>query len=219
MKDQLTFLILARGGSKRLKNKNIKKFFGKPLLHWTIVQAFRVAKKNKVILSTEDNKIKVLAKKYKNLIVSNRPKYLSKDTTTSIEVIRNIIKKFKLNGIIILLQPTSPLRKDIDIFKAINELSSGAQAVMSQSLLNYNSSQITYNTNTFSPINNKKLKVYYPNGAVFGSTIKWLMKNETFYNKNVRTYEMPVERSIDIDYKYQFNIAEKLFKNERNNQK
>ena len=90
---------------------------------------------------------------------------------------------------------------------------------MSQSLLNYNSSQITYNTNTFSPINNKKLKVYYPNGAVFGSTIKWLMKNETFYNKNVRTYEMPVERSIDIDYKYQFNIAEKLFKNERNNQK
>ncbi len=60
MKDQLTFLILARGGSKRLKNKNIKKFFGKPLLHWTIVQAVRVAKKNKVILSTEDNKIKVL---------------------------------------------------------------------------------------------------------------------------------------------------------------
>ena len=109
MKDQLSFLILARGGSKRLKNKNIKKFFGKPLLHWTIIQAARVAKKNKVILSTEDNKIKDLAKKYKNLIISNRPKYLSKDTTTSIEVIRNVIKKFKLNGIIILLQPTSPL--------------------------------------------------------------------------------------------------------------
>ena len=58
MEKKLLYIITARGGSKRLPNKNIKLFCKKPLLHWTIIQALRLAKSNDVVLSTEDLQIK-----------------------------------------------------------------------------------------------------------------------------------------------------------------
>ena len=85
------FIITARAGSVRLPNKNIKLFCGKPLICWTILQALRVSKNGKVVVTTDDEKILRLSKKYKELFLIKRPKGLSKSNSSSIDVIRHVL--------------------------------------------------------------------------------------------------------------------------------
>ena len=86
------------------------------------MQALRFAKYGKVVVTSDDNKILKITKKFKNLYSIKRPKYLSKNNSSSIEVVRHVLKKFKDEESVILLQPTSPLRKDKDIKVAISHL-------------------------------------------------------------------------------------------------
>ena len=101
-------IIPARGGSKGIKNKNLRLFKGKPLIYWSI----KSAKESKLIsdyfISTEDKKIKKVAKKYKCKII-NRPKSLSQSFSTTISVLKHACKKSG-GDIIVCLQPTSPIR-------------------------------------------------------------------------------------------------------------
>ena len=208
------FIITARGGSVRLPNKNMKLFCGKPLICWTIMQALRFAKYGKVVVTSDDNKILKITKKFKNLYSIKRPKYLSKNNSSSIEVVRHVLKKFKDEESVILLQPTSPLRKDKDIKVAISHLDKGKQAVMSQTKLQYSIDKININKsdNFFYPLDLKKNSLYAPNGAVFGATKEWLLKNDTFFDPSVYTFDMPISRAIDIDYLNDFILAETIFK-------
>ena len=110
--------ILARRNSKRITNKNLINFKGKPLLYWTLKQSLRLKKVKKIIVSSDSPKIIDLAKKVsKKFILNNRPKELSKGNTTSETTMKYLIKKYKIrnNDYILLLQPTSPLRKTKDI--------------------------------------------------------------------------------------------------------
>ncbi len=114
-------IILARGGSKGIPNKNINKFCGKPLVEWTIIQAKNSKKINKVYLSSDSDKILNIGKKHKiNLI--KRPKIISGDKATSESAVIHAIKNFhdfKIHPIV-MLEPTSPLRKPNDIDNLIN---------------------------------------------------------------------------------------------------
>ena len=115
-------IILARKNSKRIINKNIINFRNKPLIYWTLKQSLRIKNLKKIILSSDSSIIKKITKKISNKIYFNdRPKYLSGDKITSEKVIVYLIKKYKikLDDYIILLQPTSPLRLDVDINKMI----------------------------------------------------------------------------------------------------
>ena len=120
---KILLVILARKGSRRIKSKNIKKFNGKPLVVWTIEQALRFQNLNsQVLLSSDCEKTLKIGQRYNQLLTIKRSKNLATRNTTSIEVIKNLIKKLKFTGDIILLQPTSPLRLDIDIKKVISML-------------------------------------------------------------------------------------------------
>ena len=142
----------------------------------------------------------------------DRPLYLAKDNTSSLKVMQYIIKKLSFEGKVVLLQPTSPLRKKIDIKNALNRLSRGSKAVMSicRSLHCSDQSTLSRPGQKFYSIDRKKRKIYTPNGAVYAATTQWIQKNESFYNDTVDTFEMPLERSIDIDYEFQFLMAERL---------
>ena len=212
---KILLVILARKGSKRIKNKNIKKFNGKPLVVWTIEQALRFQNLNsQVLLSSDCEKTLKIGQSYKKLLTIKRSKNLATRNTTSIEVIKNLIKKLKFTGHIILLQPTSPLRLDIDIKKVISMLMKKKMPVISVSKLIQNSSLIirANEKKKFVPLNKKKCSLYYPNGAIFAASSEWLIKNFSFYDSKSFLYIMPEERSIDIDYEYQFKMAEVLFK-------
>ena len=116
-------IIPARGGSKGLPGKNIKKLAGKPLIAWTIDQAKKSKYIDKLIVSTDSKEIAEISKKYGAEIPFLRSKKLAQDNSSIYDVIFDAINWFKKNNIdfdlIILLEPTSPLRENNDIDNAV----------------------------------------------------------------------------------------------------
>ena len=185
-KNNILLVILARGGSKRIKNKNIKSFNKKPLFLWTIEQALRIDLPfTQTLLSTESEEIISLSKNYKKLLSIKRPKFLSKDNTSSVEVLRHIIKKINFSGHIILLQPTSPLRSDKDILNVIELVKNGMTPIVSVCQCLHNSLFITKENikKKFQPIAKKEYNLFYPNGAIYSSHSSWIKKMKVFILK------------------------------------
>ena len=83
MKKTLFTFIFARGGSKGIKNKNIKILNGKPLLFYSINMAKKFCKNQNIFVSTDSNKIALIAKKYGANIIK-RPKLLSEDKSSEL---------------------------------------------------------------------------------------------------------------------------------------
>jgi CMP-N,N'-diacetyllegionaminic acid synthase len=115
-------LIPARGGSKGVKDKNIKLINGKPLILWTIEQAKSCADISRVIVSTDSAQIAKLALEAGAEVPELRPNHLALDTSTTEEAMLHALDSW-VNGddddVIVLLQPTSPLRFPNSINKAI----------------------------------------------------------------------------------------------------
>lgn len=115
--------ILARGGSKGLPNKNIKPMLGKPLLSYTIEQARASNHIDKLVISTDDKDIAKTANNFGLEPPFLRPAELAKDDSPSADAVIHALDWFKERGkefdVLVLLEPTSPLRKITDIDKAI----------------------------------------------------------------------------------------------------
>ena len=92
---KITCLICARGGSKGLRNKNIKKFHGKPLIEWTFKIAKSINKFSNIILSTDSLKIANIAKKNGLQVPFLRPKNLAKDNSKELDVWKHALKYLK----------------------------------------------------------------------------------------------------------------------------
>ena len=118
-------IIPARKNSKRLKNKNLKFFFNKPLIKFTFDLAKKVKKFDYILLSSNDDKIIKIAKKNRIHAPFKRPENLSKDKSDLNKVVIHVLdwymKKFKQNPEnIVLLQPTSPLRDHVEFNRIIS---------------------------------------------------------------------------------------------------
>lgn len=90
-------MICCRGGSKTIKNKNIKYFAGKPLLSWILEEAIKSKVFDKIILSTDSKKILNIAKKFNIIIPGLRPKLLAKDKSDQFDTHKYIFKKMNIN--------------------------------------------------------------------------------------------------------------------------
>jgi CMP-N,N'-diacetyllegionaminic acid synthase len=115
-------LIPARKGSKSIKNKNLFKILGKPLIHYTLKAAKKSKIINKIFVSSDCKKILNYSLN-QSVNTIKRPKMYSKDNSTANEVVKNFFDeypKIKKDDVIIYLQPTSPFRNHIDIDKSIN---------------------------------------------------------------------------------------------------
>ena len=122
--NKILAFIPARGGSKGIPNKNIKLFNGKPLIEWTIDSALKSKLISKVIVSSDSQKILSISKKLGAETVL-RPKNISGDFATTESAIKHYIKNTKESfDTIVLLSPTSPIRKINDIDNAIKEFKS-----------------------------------------------------------------------------------------------
>ena len=121
---KILYVIPARQGSKGLPGKNIKLLDGKPLIAHSIISAQQSKYPGKIIVSTDDQKIMDVAKEYGAEIPFVRPLELATDSATSIDVLFHALSFYKEQGddfdLIILLQPTSPLRLPEDIDCAID---------------------------------------------------------------------------------------------------
>ncbi len=225
-------IIPARAGSKRLKNKNVKILSGKPLIYYTIRASIESNYIDRTITSTNSEKIAYIAKSYGSEIMK-RSDELSRDDTPMIDVIMDIINRLEedyIPDIIVLLQPTSPLRTSDDIDKCIDLfINNDCESVISVCecspssyqtfVINDEYLQSLFGLTYFRRRSQDIRKTYYPNGAVYVTTLDNLRKNNGFYEfskndvfyKTSLPYIMPKERSIDIDDEIDFKIAEYLY--------
>lgn len=119
--NKLTIIITARKGSKRILNKNLQKINGISLIENTIqfAEQFNVP----IILSTDYSKTDLtLNRNYRNLEIRKRPLRLCSDTITSDDVLKDVIEHKNLDGLLLLLQPTSPFRKSSHISNALEKM-------------------------------------------------------------------------------------------------
>lgn len=215
-------LIPARSGSKRIKNKNLVIFNKKPLLYWTIKEAKKINLNSLLAISSNSSKILGYAKKNGIDHLIKRPAKLANDKASTWEVVRhsiNVLKKKKiLFKNILLLQPTSPLRKKKHIINSIKFFEKkkldGVISVtkISKPLSWFFSSG--KNISFYDKLKykkffdkNKKFQDIVPNGAIYIFKIDKLKKKNFIYQKKVMGFLMNEKISIDIDNKKDLELA------------
>tara|TARA_B100000686_G_scaffold342158_1_gene420756 strand:- start:1306 stop:2013 length:708 start_codon:yes stop_codon:yes gene_type:complete len=221
-------LIIARKNSKGLKNKHLLKLNGKKIIEWSFSEANKSKYLDKVMLSTDSEKIINIAKKYKVNVPFKRPYKYSKDNSKISDVInhsKNYIKKNKNNNfdLLILLQGSSPFRRGHHIdnaikyfvknYKIADTLVSGFKVPKKYFwVLQKKNKHINFclsqNTKNFRRQLNKDL--YLPNGAIFIS--KFNDRFTSFYKKKTIFYEMKAHESVDIDTIQDYLEAKKYIK-------
>lgn len=219
-------IIPARGGSKRIRLKNIKSLNGKPLIYYTIKSALDCPLLDKIIVSTDNKKIAHISEKY-GVFVMPRNKELARDKTPMARVLIDCCQQLSKNdyNYIVLLQPTSPLRTDKHIAEAIklivkkkgDSLNSFCLAETPPNLM----AKISKN-NTVAFLDKKSIvagledkhqeQYYIENGAIFIVKKQFLLKEKSLYGKKHFAYIMDRKSSIDIDELMDFKIAEALKK-------
>jgi len=228
-------IIPARAGSKKLPGKNIKLMAGKPLIAYTIVSSLESKYIDKTIVSTDSEKITEVSKRYGAEVIK-RPEHVATDNAKITDVIFHaleVLKKEKyLPEIVILLQPTSPLRTVKDIDKAIEsflknrdncELVMGVCEIKSSVhwalKMEGNYLKSLFGPNHLAEENQILPKLYIPNGAVYVTTPGIIKKYQSIHSHKILPYFMPEEKSIDIDDEAEFLTAEKLLNKYGKNEK
>lgn len=223
-------IIPARGGSKAIPRKNIALLNGKPLISYTCKAAKKSKRLTRLIVSTDDKEIAQICMQNGVEAPFLRPKDLAKDEIGMFEVVEHALQTLEeaedyKPDIIILLQPTSPLRTSEHIDKAVDLLiKTGADSVVT----------VVHVPHQFNPVSvmkieNEKLvpfisgsqilrrqdkpKVYGRNGpAVLAVRRQTVLNKKSLYGDDVRPLIMSEEESIDIDTQFDFEIAEFLLK-------
>jgi len=216
-------IIPARSGSKRLKDKNIKMFNGKPLIAHSIGAAIEANIFDVVHLSTDSEEYAEIGRKFYADVPFLRGNDTSSDTASSWDMVKEVIENYKKKEIVfdlfMLLQPTSPLRSSVDILNAYDlMIQKKANAIVSVCEIEY--SPLLCNTLpqdlslcNFLKISEQKTEKYYRlNGAIYLSKVAYFMNTNNIYSYGCYAYIMKRENSIDIDTELDFDIAEYLTK-------
>ena len=216
-------LIPARGGSKGILRKNIKLFNTKPLIYWSIKKAFECSFIDRVIVSTEDDEIADIARTFSAEVPFMRPKELAEDHSLGIEPVIHALENLSNIKNVLLMQPTSPLRRtcDIDgIFKLRSKLNAESAVSVSKAKKNID---LYFNMDAknriYSFSSNLKLSprqeykdTYNLNGSLYLSSKESIINNRSFITSDTVGYIMSEEYSIDIDTPLDWEIGEFLMK-------
>ncbi len=213
-------LIPARCGSKGIPLKNIVELKGKPLIYYTINAANNSGVFDRIVVSTDCDRIGEVAHHY-GAEVLIRPPELAADKSPMDPVIKHFIESYSLKDgdIIVLLQPTSPLRSSKDIQDALSKFQNNSCDL----LVSYTDFEhppqwaFKRDDNYISPVDPSSLfkrrqdleKLFLPNGAIFIFKVPFTSFHD-LYSGKVCGYYMPRERSIDIDGPLDLKIAEAL---------
>jgi len=229
-------IICARKSSKGIKNKNIKSFFGKPLILHTINQAKKLKIFDKIICSSDSKYIRLIANKAGVDLTINRPAKLANDISPKIETIKHslIFSESHFNSkfdLIVDLDITTPLRSLDDIKQSIKLIKSKKLAsnliTITPSKKNpyFNMVEIDKEGKVQkSKKSNLKItsrqmapKVYDINAGIYVWNRQSLLKNKDVINKNTLFYITPYERSIDIDTNTDFELVKFFYKQKKLN--
>ena len=230
MKKNILGVTLARGGSKGIKNKNLTKINGKPLIYFTIKEAKKCKKITNYIVSTDSNKIKKVAEKYKVEVPFLRPKKFSKDSSTSASALKHALiecekiynKKFDF---VVELMATNPLKSAVDIDNIVNILlKNNADSVIAvNQLFDHHPARIkkivkgkicdfSVKENLESRRQDLKPNAYIRSGSIYAMSRKFVMKEKRYFSGKSLAYILPSNRTINIDDENDLLIAKKKLK-------
>lgn len=231
MSDSVLGVIPVRGGSKRIPRKNLKQVGGKPLVAHAVEQAEEAATLDEVVVSTDDDEIRQVAREYGGNAPFERPAELATDTAPSAAAVEHALSWFEDErdetfGTVAKIQATTPRRTAADIDGAIERLrDADADSVCSvaewqtpptwavcegdEGLESFFAESSLW-TDDRIPRSQDVPTLYYPNGAVFAANREAFRDAEGFYTEHTVGYEMPPERSIDVDEPFDLRLVRAL---------
>lgn len=215
-------VVPARGGSKGLPGKHLLEAGGRPLIAWTIAAAHGAKSIDRTVLSSDDEAIMAAARRLGCDVPFRRPAELATDAAASIDVVLHAVDALPGYEVVVLLQPTSPLRTAGDIEAAFAIfLASGAPACVSVSPV----AQSPYwmyrlgERDTLQPVvelpspatrRQDLPPAYALNGAIYIADVAWLRRTRAFVTRETVAHVMPVERCVDIDTAADFEAFRKV---------
>ena len=217
-------LIPARAGSKRIKNKNIKKFFGKPLLERVIENAKKSKLFNSIYVSTDSLLIKKLATRCGAIVPYIRSKKLSNNHAIIKSVIDDFISKVivnkKKNINIFILYPTSIFVDKKMIIKCSQILKKTEYVTTVKKFPHPIQRALKFNKNKLEPLSLKKKLMrtqdledyYYNSGQIDCFKLSAWIKNKMFHKMNAKFIILKDLESVDIDTPDDFKLAQKIFR-------
>ncbi|TYA71425.1 acylneuraminate cytidylyltransferase family protein [Seonamhaeicola marinus] len=228
-------LIPARGGSKSVPGKNIKKLNGKPLLQYTVEAAKNSKKLDHLILSSDDSNIINIAKELKVDVPFVRPRHLAEDTSPTLGVIQHALKFYKGIGnnfdAVCLLQVTSPFKTGKFIDDAIDKFeNSGCDALVSVQNVpaEYNPhwvfkenqrGQLELVTGEKTIISRRQdlPNMYHRDGLIYITKAEVLLEKNSLYGNNLAYVKSPYNSTINIDTIEDWKKAEAFLSSEEYN--
>jgi N-acylneuraminate cytidylyltransferase/CMP-N,N'-diacetyllegionaminic acid synthase len=228
-KQRVLALIPARGGSKGLPGKNLRKLCGRPLIEWSIDFALSCNEIDAVVVSTEDEIIAKVARLAGAEVPFLRPLALAEDSSSTIEVVLHALeileKQSRIFDIILLLEPTSPLREVSDIRNALQRM----KHLKASSIVSVVRCETVHPAFMFSATETGRLvpflaasptglrrqdvqPLFSLEGSLYISTVETFRKQRSFYHKETIYYEVEKWKSFEIDDMVDFQIIEAIAK-------
>lgn len=219
-------VIPARSGSKRIPKKNIKNFYGKPIIAWSIEAAIKSNCFDKVLVSTDDHEIVELAKSYGAEAPFIRPKKLADDYAATVPVISHAIKwqieNFKKPTYVCCIYATAPfiqlnyLRRGLKLLKDTNceytfSATNYAYPIQRSFRIKKNNKIKMFDTKYYNLRTQDLEEVYHDVGQFYWATADTWLKNKKIIGENSIPIIIPRSRAIDIDTPIDWQIAEIMF--------
>jgi len=215
-------IITARGGSKRIPGKNIKPFHGKPIISYSIEAALSSDVFDEVMVSTDNDKISEVAKKYGAVVPFIRSKENSDDHSTTADVLKEVIKNYSIAGkkfnYACCIYPTAPFITKEKLLKAFQLLkNSNADSVIPITKFSFpiwrsfkiEGERISYNWPEFAPKRSQDLPpAYHDCGQFYFFNCDVFLKTGKLVTGNTIGMEVPESEVQDIDNEEDWKIAE-----------
>lgn len=219
-------VIPARGGSQRIKQKNIAPFAGKPLLGWTVLAALESGIFTDVVVSTEDEAIARTAQEYGASVPFLRREFADDKSPSYLATCECVSRYEKIVPhritYVVQLMATCPLRTAADIrnaFDAFLQTKAPAQISCARQMglnscwsvtLDANNLPTPFFPETFKKNSQDLPELYCPSGAIWIADKNVLLEKKTFYAPGHVFYPIPWISAFDIDTPEELDIAEKL---------
>jgi len=222
MQNKVVAIILARGGSKGIPRKNVLNFVGHPLVAWSVMQAKKTKEIDEVYVSSDSDEIIEIAQSYGAKVIK-RPDEYAGDAAKSEEAILHALKVLGSDQeIIIMLEPTAPLRKPNDLGNAVklfrkkgwDSCFSGATL---QSFLIWKRdykgklTSINYDYKNQGPRQMREPD-YHENGAIYMFKPEIVLKNKNRFGGNIGIFPNDFWQSFELDEPEDWNFVELVFR-------
>lgn len=217
-------LVLARAGSKRVPKKNIQLLNGKPLIAYTFEAALASECFSEIVVSTDDARVREIAAT-SGIGVDERPEAMRGDTVRAVEVVEEYLRRTHAGQQyrnVAMMLPTCPFRSVDDVQGAMQayQASSGQMPLLTvtayefppQLALEPDEGNVMRMTDPQAYAQTTRSQSipprFHPNGGLYVAPIELFLRERSFFMPRMLTYRMPAERSFDIDYPWQLELAE-----------